>query len=142
MGDPSRVMFYEHHPFHGFASRVSRDHYCSVPSGLLKDSSWHQAVPPCRSMSITPESPPEILEFLAEGPGTGFLHKKRVPGGLLGALSRKRVPRIFLLSIKERVPDGILGAHFAACVIAVFLPLPWTQNPRCQGATEFPRFWP
>jgi hypothetical protein len=26
----------------------------------------------------------EILEFLP-GPGTGFLHKKRVPGGLLSA---------------------------------------------------------
>ena len=26
-----------------------------------------------------------ILEFLPEGPGTGFLQKKRVPGGLLGA---------------------------------------------------------
>jgi hypothetical protein len=29
----------------------------------------------------------EILEFLPEGPGTGFLHKKRVPGGLLSAPS-------------------------------------------------------
>jgi hypothetical protein len=31
------------------------------------------------------DSPPAILEFLPEGPGTGFLHKKRVPGGLLSA---------------------------------------------------------
>ena len=26
-----------------------------------------------------------LLEFLPEGPGTGFLQKKRVPGGLLSA---------------------------------------------------------
>jgi hypothetical protein len=30
-----------------------------------------------------------MLEFLAEGPGTGFLHKKWVPGGLLGASLEK-----------------------------------------------------
>jgi hypothetical protein len=29
----------------------------------------------------------EHLEFLQEGPGTCFLHKKRVPGGFLGAPS-------------------------------------------------------
>ena len=28
-----------------------------------------------------------LLEFLPEGPGTDFLHKKRVPGGLLSAPS-------------------------------------------------------
>ena len=31
--------------------------------------------------------PSAMLEFLAEGSGTGFLHKKRVPDGLLGAPS-------------------------------------------------------
>ncbi len=30
-------------------------------------------------------APPAMLEFLAEGSGTGFLQKKWVPDGLLGA---------------------------------------------------------
>jgi hypothetical protein len=31
------------------------------------------------------------LEFLSEGPGTNFLHKKRVPGGLLSAPSTSEI---------------------------------------------------
>ncbi len=39
MGDPFMVLFYEPYPFHGFASRVAREYYWSVPSGL---SGWNR----------------------------------------------------------------------------------------------------
>ena len=38
MGDPFRVISLQHYPPHGLASRVPRDYYREVPSGLPKTS--------------------------------------------------------------------------------------------------------
>ena len=52
--------------------------------------------------------PPASLEFLPEGPGTGFLQKKRVPGGLLSAPLEKPVPPQSFLLLSSR---GFLGLN-------------------------------
>jgi len=43
---------------------------------------------------------------LPEGPGTGFLQKKRVPGGLLGASLEEVVPRILFAGIPDSIRKG------------------------------------
>ena len=44
-----------------------------------------EIVSACPTLLDSAHPTTNILEFLPEGPGTGFLHKKRVPGGLLSA---------------------------------------------------------
>ncbi|MGO9121267.1 MAG: hypothetical protein ACLQPD_27110 [Desulfomonilaceae bacterium] len=44
-----------------------------------------EIVSACPTLQDSAHPITSILEFLPEGPGTGFLHKKRVPGGLLSA---------------------------------------------------------
>ena len=77
----SRVLCLQHYCFQGFTSRVPRDYCWEVPSGLTKGDQRdrHGGWPlpkDCTQLRYTASH----MEFLPEEPGTGFLHKKRVPG--------------------------------------------------------------
>jgi len=80
---------------------LGRVQHSSRNAGLAKPSSYISASAPRYTASQ--------LEFLPEGPGTDFLQKKRVPGGLLSAPSHSGhhvVRRALSAFLHEAEPVG------------------------------------
>jgi hypothetical protein len=85
---------------HSSRSRSILRHACSPCAAGIRTGS---------ACGATFDMPPAILEFLAEGPGTGFLHKKRVPPHLLSPVFPPAP--VGSRSISCHCPDNIPRHH-------------------------------